>query len=612
MTAPAFVVLAVQMSSPPREGAALRPGPPPSGVIRRFTRGMERPRGVVWFGATSFWGHLRHLAASVLATQNIDSRDWMEPDDPRELAARIANVLGGEPQAETLLDAMGRDVYIDFVADTGDDAAVSRAVARLVFAAYEVPDPDAPQSFVVIPRGDVLLFGGDTAYPVATAEEIMSRVIGPWNSVLDELPDDGRARVLLGIPGNHDWFDGLDGFARMFRRPAGGSPAPPSSDVVSPTMLEHYAAWAREFLRGGTVPKPRALVLAGYTPVQNASYFALPLAPGIEMLGVDRQLTSLDLRQQLFLGSYYRERAPSAVLAVLPDPVYHFGVPSRSGTDMVESLQLDPVRRDVFVLTGDIHHYERLEQGRALHVIAGGGGAFLHPARIAKGGTTPAALWPGVAQSRALLREVPWKLLLGRAGFLPHFGLLVLFALAFLISRQVYAFTGFAVAASILTTLFIGALYALIGGVQRRLSVLPIALAAALLTVLLTIGITGFVDAGLAGLEPLAPLKWLFGAAAMLAGVSFGTFVFGAYLALLTLLGYENTQAFTVLDHPGFKHFVRLRVRADGRGVDGWCIGSADPLGDAAAPVLVDRFRWEPRRDSRADDARRNGRRENG
>ena len=76
-------------------------------------------------------------------------------------------------------------------------------------------------------------------------------------------------------------------------------------------------------------------------------------------------------------------------------------------------------------------------------------------------------------------------------------------------------------------------------------------------------------------------------------GVFAGAFVFGAYLALLTLLGYENTQAFTALDHPGFKHFVRLRVRADGRGIDGWCIGATDPLGDKE-PVLVDQFTWRP------------------
>ena len=70
--------------------------------------------------------------------------------------------------------------------------------------------------------------------------------------------------------------------------------------------------------------------------------------------------------------------------------------------------------------------------------------------------------------------------------------------------------------------------------------------------------------------------------------------LFGGYLALLTLLGYENMQAFTVLDHPGFKHFVRLRVRADGLGIDGWCIGAADPLGAGSEPVLVDHFTWRP------------------
>ena len=59
--------------------------------------------------------------------------------------------------------------------------------------------------------------------------------------------------------------------------------------------------------------------------------------------------------------------------------------------------------RQTFVLSGDIHHYERSQHGEALHVIAGGGGAFLHPARIAKGGLAPIVCWPGIAQSRFLL-----------------------------------------------------------------------------------------------------------------------------------------------------------------------------------------------------------------
>ena len=50
-----------------------------------------------------------------------------------------------------------------------------------------------------------------------------------------------------------------------------------------------------------------------------------------------------------------------------------------------------------------------------------------------------------------------------------------------------------------------------------------------------------------------------------------------------------------MLDHPGFKHFVRLRVRADGSGIDGWCIGATDPLRAGQKPELVDLFTWRPR-----------------
>jgi hypothetical protein len=578
--------------SPGEENVA-RPAPASKHVIRHFTRGKEKPRGVVWFGANSFWGHLRHLIAAAIATESVDSRDWMTPDEPQALVSRIAEVLGGTAQAPTLIEALGRDLYVDFVADTGDDVSVSRAVARLVFARYELPDPDRPGTYMCVPRGEVLLFGGDTAYPVATAQELMNRVIVPWNQVLQGLPDDGRRRVLLGVAGNHDWYDGLDGFGRMFRRRAPGASTRPAVAPVSRKMGEYHAQWAREFVRGGRVEKPEALVLSGYTTVQNASYFALPLAPNLELLAVDRQLTTTDSRQNEFLGHYYHARPDSATLAVLPDPVYHFGDPSRTGTQMVESLNLDLADRETFVLTGDIHHYERLQRGKLLQVIAGGGGAFLHPARIAEGGLTPSLVWPDVAQCRRLLRKVPWKLARGRSGFLPHFGLAGLFVLAYIISHRLYLHSGLVVSASILTTLFIGGIYALIGGVMRKPSVLPIAFGAALLTVMLPIGGSLFLDAVLERLGWSASVA-IIGLVTLAIDVFAGAFIFGSYLALLTLLGYENMQAFTVLDHPGFKHFVRLRVRADGCGIDGWCIGAADPLSAGSEPVLVDHFTWRP------------------
>src|SRR5262245_20784920 len=99
--------------------ARFRPGPPSYAIRRRFHRGHAKPRGVVWFGVRSFWGHLRHFIASAIATEDIDSRDWMTPDHPQTLLARASQVLAGAPDAECLVDAIGRDLWIDFVADTG-------------------------------------------------------------------------------------------------------------------------------------------------------------------------------------------------------------------------------------------------------------------------------------------------------------------------------------------------------------------------------------------------------------------------------------------------------------------------------------------------------------
>jgi hypothetical protein len=573
-----------------------RPEPASSGIRKRFTRGREHPRGVVWFGITSFWGHLRHFLAAGIATEDVDSRDWMTPDRPEELLARVAESLGGDPSAGSLTEALGRDVFVDFIADTGDDVAVSRATAALLFREYELPDPDRPGAHVVTPRGEVLLFGGDTAYPVATAQEITNRVLVPFNQVLEQLPPDGRPRVLLGIPGNHDWYDGLDGFARMFRRRV--EPADdvrPSIVGISPLMLQHYAEWAREFVRGGKVEKPRVLVLSGFTPVQNASYFALRLSPALDLLAVDRQLRTPDSRQRHFLMERYQEHPEVATLVLLPDPVYRFGTPSKSGTAMIESLRLDLGARDHFVLTGDVHHYQRLERGRLLHVIAGGGGAFLHPARVAPGGLPALAQWPDAPQSRRLLSGVPLKIALGRSGILPHLVLLGLFAPAVSFGLRFYERLGFILSAPVLVTLVLGSIYALIGGVRRRKSVLPLAFGYATVTALLPVGIsfaTGRLIERLGYEVAVAGIV----AVTLLASVYLGVYLFGSYLALLTRLGYENTQAFTALDHPGFKHFLRLRIRADGSGIDGWCIGLVDPLAAGEKPVLVDTFSFRPGR----------------
>ena len=150
------------------------------------------------------------------------------------------------------------------------------------------------------------------------------------------------------------------------------------------------------------------------------------------------------------------------------------------------------------------------------------------------------------------------------------------------------------VVASIITTIVLAGAFALIGGAIQRKAVFPIALAAAAVVAAIPIGgavLVRFAYAHLGGTPSSLAIAWL----TLLIAAFVGTFVFGAFLSLLTLLGFEHLQALTALDHPGFKHFVRLRVRADGSGVDGWCIGATDPLRAGQKPELVDHFTWRPR-----------------
>jgi hypothetical protein len=567
----------------------LEPGPP----RRRFTRGRAEPRGVVWFGVRSFWGHLRHFIASAIATEDVDSRDWMSADDPRALAVRVAGELGGSADGFTVTERLERDLWIDYVADTGDDVSVSGAVARLVCEPYELPDPERSDATLVAPRGDVLLFGGDTAYPVATADEITDRVIVPFNQAL-EARRDGRRRVLLGIPGNHDWYDGLDGFGRMFRRPVGDEERAPPTTATTKTLIDRYTDFALEFVRGGQIEKPKTLDLVDYRPAQSASYFALPVAPNLVIVAVDRQLKTIDRRQAQYFRTWLGKHPGMTPWVVLPDPVFRFGREGVTGPGMIQSLGLNLGARRHFVLSGDIHHYCREQDGPTLHVTAGGGGAFLHPAPIARSGVRPSAVeWPGGRQSRALLRQVPWKVALGRSGFLPHLALLAMFLPTLHMGLRAYARIGVLVTAPIAITIVSGIGYALIGGIRHGRRVVGVlALVAALVTAALPVVASIGARAALIAAR-VTPNAWLVAAIALFVGVFAGAFVFGAYLAVLTALGLENTQAFTALDHPGFKHFLRLRVRADGSRVDGWCVGLTDPLAADAEPVLVDAFTWK-------------------
>jgi hypothetical protein len=579
-------------------------GDPPT----RFHRGAHPPYAIRWFGSTALLGHLRRVAASAIVSQAVDTRDWMRPERPHELLNQAARILRARvPDAPTLTECLERPVWIDFVADTGDDRDLSAAVARLVFAEYATTGGDDQKT---LPRGDILLFGGDTAYPVATGREILRRVVQPWNEVLHETGTGGRRRVLLGIPGNHDWYDGLDGFARLFRREAvvgmlahwEAERAHPAhkrrpgdrtrAALVRQLHLDELAGSVdlvrsafhsvRAIVRGGTVHRVARLALRGYAPVQEASHWALPLAPGLELWGVDRQLRQLDFRQRTFFVERRAERPEARLVFLAPDPALSFAERNPAGLAMLNACQLSLESDQMLYLCGDLHHYERRAVGASLHVIAGGGGAFLHGTRIPPSPDgPPACAYPDTATSRRLALGLPWKLVAGAAGFLPHilFGLLAALQLRALDHGPV---------AGALTTAFValawvtGFTVAVRRRHARRATTLVIALSFGLavslaplllreLALILSHGVyhDGMVVAGHAAL---------------------GAFLLGAFLMILALTGLEHEEGFAALGHPGFRHFVRIRIDPSG-GLEAWVIGKDDPLA-SGPPVLIDHFTW--------------------
>ena len=212
-------------------------------------------------------------------------------------------------------------------------------------------------------------------------------MIVPWNQVLEALPDDdGRRRVLLGIPGNHDWYDGLDGFARMFRRRAPGG----DCRARASRCLAADAAAVRGMGARVRARRHRRQARGARAVGLHAGAEREPLRPAARARHRPAGGRSPAHRRSIHASSEFL-REPTRRIPTRPRwsccPIRSITSAIRAGPARRWSRTCTSIwpSRETFVLTGDIHHYERLERGKLLHVIAGGGGAFLHPARIAAG-----------------------------------------------------------------------------------------------------------------------------------------------------------------------------------------------------------------------------------
>jgi hypothetical protein len=222
-----------------------------------------------------------------------------------------------------------------------------------------------------LPRGRFLVVGGDTAYPVADERTIRERFIEPMDYAHWARFREGQVpppRPLLGVPGNHDWYDSIDGFNRLFRKSPTGAPGPVSA--------------------------------RGLVSMQEASYFALGLPHGWGFWAMDaRDAGDVDFRQ----GEFFKQLpVPAGLVVATPSPVVAFGR-ERPMLEKVAPFLGDDARAALRLwLSGDFHHYARYAP------IGGDGPLRAVPSMVCGlGGASLHAPAPGEVRAEKTHPEVP-------------------------------------------------------------------------------------------------------------------------------------------------------------------------------------------------------------
>ncbi|MBC9729860.1 metallophosphoesterase [Streptomyces sp. TRM68367] len=216
----------------------------------------------------------------------------------------------------------------------------------------------------------------DVIYPVGSADDYGTKFFQPYQ--------DYQAPI-YAIPGNHDWYEDLGAFMRVFC-----DDAPPLPPEPGPRPLTR--AWLRSLLwhrprpdDGQHLSEARKLRSGpAQQAVQPGPYWAIDAGP-VRIIGIDTGLLgTLDAEQ----GAWLREvsRGPRPKILVTGSPLYvdgeHHPCPIDGG-GTVDAIVRDPDHHYVAAIGGDIHNYQRypvrLADGRTLqYVVAGGGGAFMH------------------------------------------------------------------------------------------------------------------------------------------------------------------------------------------------------------------------------------------
>jgi hypothetical protein len=270
---------------------------------------------------------------------------------------------------DTLAKEADGALWVDFVADLGDGFDSTYAVASLLARkSLKIGDQE-------LPRGHLLIMGGDEVYPKASENAYRYQLRMPYAWAFpDPDPDSEKGVPLLAVPGNHDWYDGLVLFLAYFcghkATRFGGWRAEQRRSYFAVELTETWWLWAIDIQLADNMDQPQfdyfTLIAQGMP--HNAKIILCSAEPG--WLYTDTNSQSWDITD------------------------YALGIASDADKQLTVPI----------LLSGDTHHYNRyVGPNNTQFITSGGGGAFLHPTHQLE--PKVAIKWVGTPQALSLATE---------------------------------------------------------------------------------------------------------------------------------------------------------------------------------------------------------------
>ncbi|TXK39615.1 metallophosphoesterase [Nonomuraea sp. C10] len=311
--------------------------------IGTFDRLRPKDEGFTWLNPVTLWKSRNEILAGLFGDPSGEVREqWVAA-----LRGR-----GTDPDFR-IAPEVGESFDFLLVGDTGEGDASQYAVVPGMLKAGE------GTAFAIL--------ASDIIYPAGSGNDYRDKFFRPYQDF--DAP-------IYAIPGNHDWYDGLGGFMRVFCD-ASLKPRPDRGlrGLLwrKPETIDEPALAEARALRGR--PAQQA--------TQPGPYWVID-TPSLLIVGVDTGIKgTIDKGQTAWLRRVSLDPRPK--LLVTGKPIYTgnaYKPSALEGGGTIDDIVRDPRHRYVAAIGGDVHNYQRypVQVGDRViqYVVSGGGGAFMH------------------------------------------------------------------------------------------------------------------------------------------------------------------------------------------------------------------------------------------